>query len=242
MEYTEIYAWGRDTDGQLGLGSKKDQVFTLPKVCSFNILIRSVACGFNHTALLTDTGHLYTMGSNEDGKLGLGPDVPHSSKNVPCLVTALQDEFVRKVACGWTHSAALSDAGRAFTWGHGVQGALGLGSSASCSIPTLVPGLPPALDVSCGKDHTGFVCHENPDAAPGASSLYMCGSDEFGQLGAGGLRRNVFAPIGVHTGGRIVAVACAKYHSLALTDRGRVLTAGDNSEGQLGHGDRKGRA
>ena len=43
-----------------------------PKMCSFNILIKHVACGLDHSALLSFEGHLYMMGSNFEGKLGLG--------------------------------------------------------------------------------------------------------------------------------------------------------------------------
>jgi X-linked retinitis pigmentosa GTPase regulator len=48
----------------------------VPKVCSFNILIKQVSCGYNHSALLTDQGHLYVMGCNDFGKLGLSNDLP----------------------------------------------------------------------------------------------------------------------------------------------------------------------
>jgi len=37
----------------------------------------------------------------------------------------------RRLACGWNHSAALSDTGQLFTWGKFDSGALGLGETVS---------------------------------------------------------------------------------------------------------------
>jgi alpha-tubulin suppressor-like RCC1 family protein len=55
----------------------------------------------SHTALLTAKGHLYTMGSNLKGQLGIG-----SSSSVPLtvgspmLVEKLKHYFVDQVSCG----------------------------------------------------------------------------------------------------------------------------------------------
>lgn len=42
-----------DYYGQLGVGFEKTQ-HPLPKVCSFNILIRQVSCGEDHTAFIVE--------------------------------------------------------------------------------------------------------------------------------------------------------------------------------------------
>lgn len=55
----------------------------MPKIYSFNINLRSVSCGEEHAAIvagkliiivwylfLLDTGHVYQMGNNVDGRLG----------------------------------------------------------------------------------------------------------------------------------------------------------------------------
>ena len=65
-------------------------VHRIPKICSFNIVIRQVACGEEHTAFVSmHGGHVYSMGSNADGKLGVSErDLKYS--NVPCLVDGLE--------------------------------------------------------------------------------------------------------------------------------------------------------
>jgi hypothetical protein len=61
-----------DYYGQLGVGFEKTQ-HPVPKVCSFNILIRQVSCGEDHTAFIVEpSGQVYAMGNNTDGKLGVG--------------------------------------------------------------------------------------------------------------------------------------------------------------------------
>ena len=60
FDFTEVFVWGDDSYGQLGLyhqklkkGNKEQISFKLPKTCSFNILIKQVACGENHSSILT---------------------------------------------------------------------------------------------------------------------------------------------------------------------------------------------
>lgn len=77
--YTEVYVWGSDACGQLGLelhgtarGGARLSYYASPKSCSFNVLVQQIACGAHHTAMLTQTGHLYMMGQNNFGQLGIG--------------------------------------------------------------------------------------------------------------------------------------------------------------------------
>lgn len=47
-------------------------IIAAPKLCSYNILIKQIACGEAHTHLLSQDGYVYSMGSNQYGVLGLG--------------------------------------------------------------------------------------------------------------------------------------------------------------------------
>ena len=61
-----------DYYGQLGVGNQRC-IHSLPKVCSFNILVKQVSCGDEHTVFVSgDGGFVYAMGNNQDGKLGIG--------------------------------------------------------------------------------------------------------------------------------------------------------------------------
>ena len=76
--------------------------------------------------MFTTEGHLYTFGSNQNGKLGLGERGLNKPK-VPALVEALAKVYIKDVSCGHEHTAALSENGHVYTWGLNTQGALGVG-------------------------------------------------------------------------------------------------------------------
>jgi X-linked retinitis pigmentosa GTPase regulator len=88
----------------LGVGCDK-VIYNVPKVCSFNVIVYSVSCGEEHSCFVAgDGGYVYSMGSNANGKLGIG-DLKKPTCNVPTLVEGLQN--VVKVACGLSHTLAL---------------------------------------------------------------------------------------------------------------------------------------
>ncbi|KAK7469558.1 hypothetical protein BaRGS_00036406 [Batillaria attramentaria] len=67
--------------------------------------------------------------------------------------------------------------------------------------------------------------------------VYTWGRNEKGQLGLSDInRRDVPTKVDLLDNFNIVAAACGKNHTLFLTDRGKVLAAGDNKMGQLGIG------
>ena len=68
-DFTEVFSWGNDEYGQLGLAGAKGNYPThaIPRFCSYNILIDSVSCGARHAAFLTHNSLLYTVGSNLQG-------------------------------------------------------------------------------------------------------------------------------------------------------------------------------
>lgn len=66
----EIYGYGENTHGQLGLHDHQIGL-TLQKVHCTSI-VKSIYCGFSHTMILTIDGDLYASGRNTNGELGLG--------------------------------------------------------------------------------------------------------------------------------------------------------------------------
>ena len=59
----DIYVWGNNYMGQLGVDGMQD--VKLPYVIKLDqFKIKMIACGKAHTALLTDKGQIYMMGSN----------------------------------------------------------------------------------------------------------------------------------------------------------------------------------
>lgn len=72
--FTQLTVLGSNSHGQLGYEGDTDQnkFLMVPKTLSFNVFVKDIACGYNHTHLISREGSVYSMGSNEFGQLGLG--------------------------------------------------------------------------------------------------------------------------------------------------------------------------
>ena len=78
--------------------------------------IVSIACGWDHCLALDNRGRVRSWGSGQNGKLGKGDE---DSVSVPSFVTALDGVCVVSISAGCEHSAAVSDEGLMYSWGHG---------------------------------------------------------------------------------------------------------------------------
>ncbi|XP_040279723.1 X-linked retinitis pigmentosa GTPase regulator isoform X2 [Bufo bufo] len=99
----EVYTFGVGQFGQLGHGTFVFETST-PKVVDAlkRHKIRYVACGENHTAVITDKGLLYTFGDGRYGKLGLGEE-NFTNQFSPTLCMNFIKFTVQSVACGGCH-------------------------------------------------------------------------------------------------------------------------------------------
>jgi alpha-tubulin suppressor-like RCC1 family protein len=69
---SEIYGWGNDNQGQLGLGNYSySSNYTNPRFVKYPVHIQKISCGAEHSLMLSETGLVYGMGSNKSGQLGL---------------------------------------------------------------------------------------------------------------------------------------------------------------------------
>lgn len=99
-----IYTFGDGKFGRLGHNSEQNQLSAQAVASLDGQHIDQVSCGGFHTAVITNTGALYTFGGGEHGQLGHGDKV---NKLVPCLVQEIRNQVVVSVTCGWSHSAIL---------------------------------------------------------------------------------------------------------------------------------------
>lgn len=88
--------------------------------------VTSVAAGAEHSVVATAQGEVYAWGWGRYGNLG---DGERHDRHTPTAVLGLDGVHVAKVACGWRHSAAVSDNGRLYTFGWSKYGQLGHGDT-----------------------------------------------------------------------------------------------------------------
>eukprot|EP01106_Pelomyxa_sp_JSP_P019146 TRINITY_DN940_c0_g2_i5.p1 TRINITY_DN940_c0_g2~~TRINITY_DN940_c0_g2_i5.p1 ORF type:complete len:233 (+),score=17.85 TRINITY_DN940_c0_g2_i5:604-1302(+) len=134
-EKGEMFVWGYNHDGQLGLGVM-DTGYHTPQLNRqlSKMPIVSLSCGYAFNAVTLDSGHVYTWGNNGSGQLGVGDN---TSKSVP-MVSALPAP-ARMVACSSHSVVAHLVSGKWYVWGHNAQKELCLGHNVNQSSPQELP-------------------------------------------------------------------------------------------------------
>jgi len=66
-----LYTWGKGTSGALGHGDEKNVNVPTAIESLKSHKVDHVACGWNHTCILTDKGEVFVFGGREHGKLGI---------------------------------------------------------------------------------------------------------------------------------------------------------------------------
>ncbi|KAF8018639.1 hypothetical protein BT93_H3509 [Corymbia citriodora subsp. variegata] len=227
----EVQSWGRNQNGQLGLGTAEDSL--LPqKIFAFQgIPIKMVAAGAEHTAAVTEAGELYGWGWGRYGNLGLGD---RNDRLFPEKVSSihLNGEMMVMVACGWRHSISVSASGALYTFGWSKYGQLGHGNFEDHLVPHKLEALHGSFvsQISGGWRHTMALTSDG--------KLYGWGWNKFGQVGVGD---NVdhCAPVQVKFPNeqKVAQVSCGWRHTIAVTEPGNVFSWGRGTNGQLGHGE-----
>ena len=217
----ELWTWGWNVAGQLGIGDTENRHAPV-KVSVNGQKIVAVAAGTYHTAAVTDSGELWTWGYNGYGQLGVEATADRAA---PVQVNVNGQKIVAVAAGSW-HTAAITDSGELWTWGHNGAGQLGIGDTTYRHAPVKVSVNGQSVAVAAGFRHTAAITD--------SGELWIWGDNGDGQLGIGDTTDR-HAPVKVSVNGqKIVAVAAGTYHTAAVTDSGELWTWGYNGYGQLG--------
>lgn len=160
LEDSRLYAWGNNGDGRLGFEDGRPRFLpaTPPPFHQAGMRVSGIAGGGHHSAVIEENGQLWTCGKGSYGQLGHGDT---SSSPFLHKVEALRGHSVAKIACGDTHSIALSWAGDVWVWGAGEDGQLGLPDDccqSRCCLPRKLAVLRRAVsDVAAGLVHSAAI-------------------------------------------------------------------------------------
>uniref|UniRef100_A0A9J7ZD84 Regulator of chromosome condensation (RCC1) and BTB (POZ) domain containing protein 1 n=1 Tax=Cyprinus carpio carpio TaxID=630221 RepID=A0A9J7ZD84_CYPCA len=111
----EVYGWGYNGNGQLGLGNNGNQLTPSRLIGLQGLCVLQIASGYAHSLALTDEGLLYAWGANTYGQLGTGNK---SNQLSPVQVMTEKERIVEIAACHSTHtSAAKTQSGQVYMWG-----------------------------------------------------------------------------------------------------------------------------
>ncbi|NWZ03505.1 HERC4 ligase, partial [Loxia curvirostra] len=175
---SEVFSWGQNKYGQLGLGYEYKKQTSPQMIKSLlGIPFAQIAAGGAHSFVLTLSGAIFGWGRNKFGQLGVNDD---NDRYVPTLLKSLRSQKVVHICCGEDHTAALTKEGGVFTFGAGGYGQLGHNSTSHEINPRKVFELMGSVvtQITCGRQHTtAFV--------PSSGRIYSFGLGGNGQLGTG---------------------------------------------------------
>jgi alpha-tubulin suppressor-like RCC1 family protein len=217
-----LWAWGRNGDGQLGLGGTIQE--NAPVQVGSDSDWVAVSAGGYHTLAMKADGTLWGWGRNDSGQLGLGYTNPLHSP-VPHPVQVQGDNSWVAVTAGERHTVAIKADGTLWAWGANDNGQLGLGHVFPRPYPEQVGSDADWRSVTARTNHSLAIKADG--------TLWAWGRNGDGQLGLGDTSLRI-VPVKVDNHNGWAAVSTGARHTLAVRHDGTLWAWGDNGIGQLG--------
>lgn len=191
-----------------------------------------IAAGFYHSIALKADGSVWAWGYNQNGQLGDGTQI----EKVSPVQVLPPGSGVIQVAAGKIYSLALKADGSVWGWGSNIWGQLGDGTKIDRLAPIQI--LPPGsnvIKIVAGRDFAFALKKDSSVWGWGFNDTFQLGPDKLDNLGE--REYSIRSPIQVMpASSRIVALATAARHVLAVKADGSVWGWGNNERGQLGNG------
>ena len=215
-----VWAWGRNTFGQLGDGTT---VQRLAPVQVLNLAgVAAIDTYYQHSLALKSDGTVWAWGRNLYGQIGDGTT---TERWAPKQVAGLSG--ILGIATGYNHSLAIKSDHTVWAWGRNANGQLGDGSTTDRLTPVQVPGLTNVVAVAGGAYFSA--------ALKSDGSVWAWGYNVYGNLGNNSTTASL-TPVQVSAITDIKEIAAGSNHTLARKGDGTLWGWGRNEFGQLGNG------
>ncbi|KAG8014710.1 putative E3 ubiquitin-protein ligase HERC3 [Nibea albiflora] len=227
----QLFTWGQNTSGQLGLGKgEPSKLFPHPLKSLAGIPLAKITAGGDHSFALSLSGAVFGWGKNKAGQLGLNDK--QGNNQLPNGVTFRAAAFLNQnaVAVVFAHVSPhkLAPVNNTAT----LLRLFMFSTSSDRAVPCHIKFLrsQKVVHISCGDEHTAALTKDG--------GLFTFGDGSWGQLGHGStnnelLPRRVLELMGTE----VSQITCGRHHTLAFVPSSGVVYAfGCNSHGQLGTG------
>ena len=224
----ELYCWGYNNYGQLGIDSVTQQ--TRPQIVNMpdNQRVTDISNGQAHTCAIVNNGSVYCWGFNGYGQLG---DNTTTNSHVPVYTQLPQGRTALAISSGSHYSCAILDNNSIYCWGYNNNGQLGVGSTISSSLPVFsdMPTGSVPVQLSLGTDFTCAVLING--------SAYCWGYNAQNQVE--GPVDNVQPTyvtypiyLNLKTNYKIVSLSSGSTHACAIIENGEITCWGSTSGGR----------
>jgi len=236
----EVFTWGDNNGGQLGVDST-NAFFTAPVAVAGALSgqrVIAIACGNDHAIALTANGKVFGWGDSSEGQVGAGD---FEDRRSPVAVEGmLFNQTIVAIQAGNEFTLALDARGAVYAWGNDSGG--GTPGIESGSIPIPFPAAIDAIGPLAGRRIAAVTAGgEHGVALTTGGELIAWGDNNYGQLGNLSSIDFTNGPMAVKMDGAlagksIIALKGGGESTLALTSDGTVFSWGQNRDGQLGLG------
>ena len=219
-----LWSWGSNDEGQLGIGSTEEYV-AIPNKIEGLSGVTNVYTNENtyYTIAKDSSGNLWSWGSNYNGRLGIGSTEGYVK--IPNKIEGLSG--IADVYIGGSGNViAKNNSGNLWSWGYNYNGILGIGSTEEyVTTPQQINGLSGITDVYTNYNY--YVI-----AKDSSGNLWSWGENYNGQLGIGSTE-NKISPQKINGLSGITDVYMEDAWVIAKDRNGNVWTWGSNELGRL---------
>ena len=196
-----LYTWGKDNHGQLGHGDKR--IYLQPKLVEsiVNVVITTTTNNNRRNHNNRNNSQRTTNINNRNMS-----QQQHQQWNIQTCLVSSQTIHISKVSCGTYHMAIVTEQGKLYTFGNNKGGQLGSGNKEEQCYPTLVPYFMGGSSSSTSTTNNNINNNNNTgnqSTTPRHNHHHQQQQPQ---------HHNIFQ------------VACGKYHTAALTQKGDVYT------------------
>ncbi|CAG9796320.1 unnamed protein product [Diatraea saccharalis] len=187
-EQHKVFGTGINTDSQIGyhaprIGHPLEMLLSPAPIYipykSLESKIIGLSAGRAHTAVLTDTEGVYTLGNNAYGQCGrkINKNEEYKGSMVAHRISTLGKEVIINVCCGQDHTLFITESGKVYACGWGADGQTGLGNYENQSVPAPVKG-----DITSEKIVKVASTVDCVLALNDKGELFGWGNSEYGQV------------------------------------------------------------